>query len=128
MSSSVREQVRELIQPLITGNRWSVKPHTVKQVQTLSRPTVFIEHTGIDPLEAAPVAHVSNTCVVTIVSHRTDYTQAEDDLDVPVAQLIAALDAHEQLDWTEARKVEVADTYLGWAITLTVITAKETTS
>lgn len=125
MSSSVREQVRVLLQPLITGNGWSVKPHTVRQVATLDRPTVYIEHTGIDPLAAAPVGSVDNTVVVTILDHHTDYTQAEDALDAKVMDLITKLDAHERLNWDNARKVEVAEKYLGWAISLTVITEKE---
>lgn len=125
MSSSVREQVAALIQPLITGNRWSVKPHTVKQLTTISRPTVFIEHTGIDPLPTAPVGRVDNQCVVTIVSQLTDYQKAEDALDVKVIHLINALDGSDHLEWLNARKVEIADTYLGWAITLTLLTEKE---
>lgn len=125
MSSSVRAQVAALLQPLITGNRWSVKPYTVKQLQTISRPTVFIEHTGIDPEPVAPVGMVNNTCVVTILSHLLDYQLAEDALDEKVMQLVAALDGSPVLNWQTVRKVEVKDTYLGWAITLTLTTAKE---
>lgn len=125
MSSSVRAQVQALLQPLITGNLWSVKPHTVKQVQTISRATVFIEHTGIDPMPTAPVGRVDNQCVVTIVSPLTDYSQAEDSLDAKVMDLVNALDGSDRLEWVNARKVEIADTYLGWAITLTLITEKE---
>lgn len=125
MSSSVRELVKGLLQPLITGNRWVVKPHTVKQLETVARTTVFIEHTGIDPLPAAPIGNVNNECVVTIVSPLLDYAKAEDALDAKVLDLVNALDADERLGWVNARKVEVADTYLGWAITLTLITAKE---
>lgn len=126
MSSSVREQVAALIKPLITGNRWSIQPHTVKQLGTsLTRTTVFIEHTGIDPQPIAPVGMVDNTCIVTILSALADWQKAEDALDAKVMDLIAALDASTILTWSNARKVEVAETYLGWAITLTVITQKE---
>lgn len=126
MSSSVRDQVAALIKPLITGNRWSIQPHTVKQLGTsLSRTTVFIEHTGIDPLPAAPVGSVDNTCVVTIVSPLADWQRAEDALDAKVMDFVAALDASTILEWSTVRKVEIADTYLGWAITLTTITQKE---
>lgn len=125
MPSSVRAHLAELVGPLVTENRWSIKPHTVKQVQTISRPTVFIEHTGIDPLPTAPVGSAENQCVVTFVSHLTDYAQAEDALDEDVLAFVAALDASDRLEWANARKVEIADTYLGWAITLTLITEKE---
>lgn len=125
MSSSVRDLVRTMLQPLITGKRWSVKPHTVRQVLTLDRPTVYIEHTVVNVLVAAPIGSVENTVVVTILDHHTDYDKAEDALDVAVLDLILDLDSHERLAWTKAEKVEVADKYLGWAITLTVITEKE---
>lgn len=125
MSSSVREVARTLLQPLITGNRWSVKPHTVKQISTLSRPTVFIEHTNIEQLPTAPIGQVQNTLVVTILSHHTDYVQAEDALDAAVLELIVKLDEHLRLNWVRAEKITVKDTYLGWAITLTLITDKE---
>lgn len=125
MSSSVRAQLQALLQPLITGNRWSVVPNTVKQVKSLSRTTVFIEHTGIDVNPSAPMGSVDNTCVVTILSPLVDYAKAEDALDAKVMDLVAALDADAQLGWQNARKTEVADTYLGWAITLTLTTERQ---
>lgn len=126
MSSSVRDQVAALIKPLITGSRWSVQPHTVKQLGTsLSRTTVFIEHTGFDPLAVAPAGSVDNTCVVTIVSPLADWQKAEDALDAKVMQFVSALDTSDRLEWQSGRKITVADTYLGWAITLTTITEKE---
>lgn len=125
MSSSVRDQLRALLQPLITGNRWSVKPHTVKQLEdSLTRTTVFIEHTGIDPLETAPVGHVENTCVVTILSSLLDWQKAEDALDAKVMDLVATLDGHDQIGWQSARKLQIKE-YLGWSITVTLTTEKE---
>lgn len=125
MSSSVRAVVRTLLQPLITGNRWSVQPHTVKQIGTLSRTTVFIEHTNIEQLPTAPIGQVQNTVVVTILSHLTDYVMAEDAIDPAVLELIVKLEEHQQLNWVRAEKITVKDMYLGWAITLTLITDKE---
>ncbi|NYE20514.1 hypothetical protein [Microbacterium immunditiarum] len=125
MSSSVRAQVAAMLAPFVS-DEWTVKPHTVKQVDTLARPTLFIEHTGIDPLEVSPFGHVQSTVVVTVLSHLTDYSKAEDALDVPVLELITDLDTDDRLEFRNARKTSVHDTYLGWAIELTVITAKET--
>ena len=124
MSSSVRAQVAAFLAPLIpTG--WAVKPNTVKQITTLNKPTLFIEHTGIEPSPEAPIGTVHNQVVVTFLSRHTDYAKAEDELDADVLEFINQLDGSEQLAWSKADKVSVpADEprYLGWAITLTVIT------
>jgi hypothetical protein len=124
MSTSVRAQVAAFLEPLIP-ERWDVKPYTVKSIGTLSVPTLFIEHTAIDPLPAAPVGNVQNTVVLTILSNLTDYAQAEDDIDPGVLTLITALDGHDQLGFVRAEKNAVIDTYLGWAVTVTAITEKE---
>nr|WP_274637072.1 hypothetical protein [Microbacterium bovistercoris] len=124
MSTSVRAQVAAILAPMIP-NTWAVKPHTVKQLATLAQPTVYVEHTTIEPLTAAPYGHASNTVTVTALSHRKDYDRAEDALDSDVLLLLAALDANDRIAWTRAEKITVADTYLGWAITLTLITETE---
>lgn len=124
MSASVRAQVAEMLAPFLPAE-WTVKPHTVKQVTTLARPTLFIEHTTITPLLEAPAEHVQSTVAVTVVSHLTDYQKAEDALDVPVLELLTNLDTHPRLGFERAEKIAVADTYLAWAITLTVTTSKE---
>lgn len=126
MSSNVRAEVAELLAPLIADSGWAVKPHTVKRLTTLAEPTLYIEHVGIEQAEVAPVGTVTNTVVVTIVDHHTDYEKAEDALDPGVLELITALDAHTRLAWSRADKTEIADTYLAWALRLTVITEKET--
>jgi hypothetical protein len=125
MSTSVRAQVAAMLATLVTDESWAIKPHTVKQVLTLSKPTVYVEHTGITALPEAPIGHLRNTVAVTILDPHTDWDKAEDDLDTAVLELITALDAHDRLAVTEATKTSIADAYLGWAITLTLITDKE---
>lgn len=124
MSSSVRAQVAEKLAPYIPAG-WDVDAFTVKTVATLSRTTVYIEHTGIAPLDAAPVGYVSSTVTVTVLSPLNDWEKAEDALDVPVLAFITDLDGDTELAFARANKTSVKDTYLGWAIELTVITAKE---
>lgn len=125
MSTSVRDQVKALLAPLVAETGWAVKAHTVKQITTLSKPTLYIEHIGIVALPEAPVGHVSNTVVVTILDDHTNYDTAEDALDDDVLQLITALDASDRLLFVKADKTEVNNTYLGWAIELTLTTEKE---
>lgn len=125
MSTRVAVQVAELITPLVEANGWDIKRHTVKQVLTLSKPTVYIEHTNAVQLDMAPVGHVLNTCVVTILDHHTNYDTAEDAIDAAVLELITELDGSDRLTFVKADKTEVVETYLGWAITLTFISEKE---
>lgn len=125
MPTSVRAEVAGLIKTWTDTHKWAVKPNTVKTVTTLAKPTVFIEHTTIEPLVAAPIGHVSNSVVVTFLDSHTDYAQAEDVLDADVLDFITELDASDCLDWSKAEKVTVLDTYLGWAVTVSLITAKE---
>lgn len=124
MSSSVRAQVAALLAPYLPGT-WAVKPHTVKSINTLTKTTLYIEHTGIDPLAAAPVGHVQNTVVATVLSPLTDYAKAEDALDADVLTLVTSLDGSDTLGFVRAEKTEVIETYLGWAVHLTAITQKE---
>lgn len=125
MSTSVRALVAGYLAPIIPDT-WTVVPHTVTTVNTLAAPTVFIEHSTIVPAPEAPSGHVHNTVVVTVLSHHTDYAKAEDAIDSDVLHLIEQLDDQDAIGWTRAEKIAMKDTYLGWAITLTFITATET--
>jgi hypothetical protein len=123
MSTKVRESLRAMLAPLVPTT-WTIVPYTVKTIGKLDRPTLYIEHVSIDPLAEAPLGDVRATARVTLVSHLTDYVQAEDALDDDVFDLIIALDSHDRLAWTGAEKLKVAD-YLGWQITLTHLATKE---
>ncbi|WP_417561868.1 hypothetical protein [Microbacterium sp.] len=125
MSTSVRALVAGYLAPIIPDT-WKVDPHTVKTVDKLPAPTVYVEHTTIEPAPEAPAGHVHNTVVVTILSHLTDYQKAEDALDSDVLHLIEQLDTQDAIAYQRAEKITVKDTYLGWAITLTFITTTET--
>lgn len=124
MSTSVRAQVAAMLAPIIPDT-WRVNPHTVRVVPKLPAVTVYIEHTRIEPAPEAPIGTVHNTVTVTVVSRHTDYAKAEDEIDSDVLDLVNEIDAHDRIAWTSAEKVAIPATdpaYLGWALTLTVIT------
>lgn len=127
MSSSVRAQVAAKLAPYWPDG-WDVEAHTVKTAPTIARVTAYIEHTGYTALSAAPVGHVESTVTVTVLSPLNDWEKAEEQLDVPVLAFITDLDGDTELRFDRANKTTVKDTYLGWAIELAVITAKETST
>ncbi|GAA2951589.1 hypothetical protein [Microbacterium schleiferi] len=126
-SDSIREQVHALLTPIYPDG-WTVNPYTVKGVDQLAKTTGYLEHTGIDPEPGAPIGCVRSTVILSVFSHLTDYRKAEDRLDVPVMEFLTALDGLDTIAFTTAQKTTYKDTYLGWAITLTVLTEKEPTS
>lgn len=92
--------------------------------QTIEGITVVLKHSQMERLAEAPQGSLRNTVVLTVVDPHEDQTAAENALDDSVLELVTAIDTLPKINWTNAEKVLV-DPYLGWDITLTVITEKE---
>jgi hypothetical protein len=122
------ESVREYIRAHVTiPEAFRLIPNQTMP-QTIDRPTVVVKHLRMEPLAEAPVGHVRNTVILTLADHHETEAIAEEALDTAVVELLTALDGHEAITWTEAEKVSVVDRYLGWDITLTVITSRKETA
>jgi len=123
MSVSVRAYVEAQIKPLLPAE-WKFIPNQTMP-ETISQTVVIVKHSRIEKLPAAPIGHLQNTVTLTIVDPHADEVKAENALDDSVLELLTAIDGHERINWSLAEKVAVKDPYIGWDITLTVITEKE---
>lgn len=123
MSSNVRDYLKTEITPLLPAT-WSIIPNQ-KIPETISKITVVLKHLRILPLAEASIGSLRHHVTVTVADPHGDQVLAENALDNAVLELLTALDGHSKIVWTDATKVLVNDTYLGWDISLEVITQKE---
>jgi hypothetical protein len=120
---SVREWLQQKLTPLIPPE-WAFIPNQ-KIPETISKVTVFLTLTEIEPLPEAPTGSLSNSVTLTVVSVHEDQVKAENALDDHVLELCTALSGHAQIIWTNAKKVGDLGPYTGWDVSLKVITRKE---
>ena len=123
MSASVRDYLEAQLKPLLPGT-WTFIPNQTMP-ETISQTVVILKHGRIEKLPAAPIGHLLNTVTLTIVDPHVDEVKAENALDDAVVELCSAIDGMDRINWSLAEKVTVKDPYIGWDITLTVITEKE---
>lgn len=121
--SSVRQYLDGELTPLLPAG-WTLIPNQ-RMPETISVTTVVLKLLKIEPLPEAPIGSLKNTVTITVADPHTDQAKAEDALDESVLTLTTALDGHKNIIWKDADKVLVNDTYLGWDISVEVITEKE---
>lgn len=123
-SLPVRKWLATKIKPLLP-NGWRINPYQALP-GTFTVTTVVIKHLEIEPMAEAPLGQMRHSFTVTIADPHEDQNKAEDALDDSVTSLMTAIDTHPQIAWTSAKKVLISPErpYLGWDITLTVITNK----
>lgn len=120
---TVRGWLEEQLVPLLPA-KWRVIPYQ-RMPQTLDRPTVLFKQLSFTPLPEAPAGHLQVEVVITVADPHSDQDRAEDALDDEVLELVFALDSLNNLTWSTAQKVLVNETYLGWDITCSTISAKK---
>lgn len=123
MSVSVRDYLAAELAPLLLVG-WKVIPEQ-RMPDTIKSTTVVLKHLSIEKLAEAPAGHLRNEVVLTVATPHEDIAKAENALDDAVVKLLSTLDGHKTINWASAKKAQVTDAYLGWDITLTVITEKE---
>jgi len=123
VSASVRSYLEAELKPLLPTT-WRIIPNQ-RIPETIDRVTVALKVDRIEKLPEAPLGNLRNTVILTVADPHKDQVRAENALDDAVLNVLTALDGHSNIDWTLAQKVLATETYLGWDITLTVITSKE---
>lgn len=113
--SSSRERVVELITPMLPAE-WhkNIVWHTVKNIEGLSVPSVFMDFTAMSHA-GMPEGAMVDEFEIALISHLTDYTKAEDLLDPAVRALVRGLDASRQIAWTRSDKRNISG-YLAWVV------------
>lgn len=112
------------VKPLLPAG-WRYIPNQ-NTPDTITVVTVVYKLLEIEKLSEAPIGHLRNTIVLTVLSPYEDDVKAENALDNDVISALTALDGHPSISWTSCRKVRDAKTdRLAWDINLSVITSKE---
>jgi hypothetical protein len=124
MSSSVRDYVLEQLAPGIpAGDVWKVEPG-IPTIKTLAKPVLWLEYTTFEREPTAPMSHLACGVDVCIATNLTDQRKGEDEADELVAALFESIVTSASFRSASARKAIFGDTYIGWRISLTVITKR----
>lgn len=122
MSSSVRDYVLEQLAPGIpTEDQWRVE-NGIPTLTTLNKPVLWVEYTSFGRAASSPSSHIECGVDVCIASNLTDMRKGEADADELVAGLFEVAVTANAFREISARKTVFGDTYIGWRISLTVIT------
>jgi len=127
--STVRQKLAAELRALLPGT-WRFIPNQ-ELPKTISKITAVLKLGRIEPLPEAPAGSTRSSVTLTVVSPHQSDIKAEIDLDDAITEVITALDEHAWIGWSLCEKVGVgvgvgeAPKYLGWDVTLTVITSKE---
>jgi hypothetical protein len=103
---------------------WRIIPEQ-RNVDPQNRTVVVVKQRTLVKNPAAPNASRLVGFTLTLISRYVDTEKAEDDLDVTLPVLLAAIDGIPNLRWDEAEKVAIDDTRLGYDVTVQAPTKKE---
>lgn len=124
-TETVREYIVRQVAPNLPAD-WKIDPG-IPTLGTLSKPVLWVEYTAFEPLPAAPQASINVTADLCIVTNLTDLRKGEDDADEHVATLYEAALAARTFYSITARKTVFGDSYIGWRLSINVITTNPTT-
>lgn len=123
---TVRGYVFGVLKPLVPAE-WKTDDGIPSAMHSLSKPLMWLEYTGFAPLPEAPLAKIAASVDVCIVTNRADVRKGEADADEAIAELFeAALTSNSFYSITAAKSV-FWDAYIGWRLSLTVITQNPVT-
>ena len=126
MSSSVRAYVHEqLASGIPADDAWRVDPG-IPTLGKLDRPVLWLEYTSFEREPSAPLSQIACGVDVCIATSKTDLRMGEDDADELVAALFEHMVTQNAFRDLRAAKAKFADTYIGWRISVTVVTKNPT--
>lgn len=115
-AAGIRAWLAAQLQPLLP-DEWVIVPG-IAGVKTLLVPAVYFEYTAIEKTTGWPPGHVRTVLDMVIVDPHTDLVKGEDGVDELVVELIVAIDKHDSINWSSAKKQEIADSYFGWRVSV----------
>ncbi|MGX1931718.1 hypothetical protein [Microbacterium resistens] len=119
-SKTVRQYVLDELTPHVPET-WKVFK-SIPTLKTLSQPTMWLEYSGFEPLPAAPLSSILASVDVCVATNLTDIHKGEDKADEYVARLYEAAFASNKFYGLTAQKTVFAESYIGWRITIQVVT------
>lgn len=119
-TTTVRTALYDALKPLLIG-KYSLRPNGTN-LEQIAKPTVLVRLLTIQPTPERPLSSLTLGYTVTLASPKTSPQQAENDLDGDVFEILQRLDQIESVEWSQASKVTVSDKYLGYDITVSMLT------
>lgn len=119
-TDTVRGYITAQIAPHIPDG-WKVDPG-IPTLGTLSKPVLWIEYTAFEPFADAPLSSIQASADLCIVTSKTDLRKGEDEADELVATLYEAVIVSNTFYSITARKTVFLDSYVGWRLSIDVIT------
>jgi|AntAceMinimDraft_6_1070360.scaffolds.fasta_scaffold64024_2 hypothetical protein len=113
--TSTRIEAANLIRPAMP-KKWAYIDDE-RSLNVISRPTLIISQRNIAPSTIAPLALLTVTFAVIILSEHTDPTASENALDDLLITALKAIGTLPGLTWTNATKIVHLDRYMGYEIT-----------
>lgn len=124
-TETVREYIVGQVSPNLPAD-WKIDPG-IPTLGTLSKPVLWVEYTAFEPLPEAPLSKIRVTADLCIVTNLTDMRKGEDAADEHVAALFEAALAARTFYSITARKTVFSDSYIGWRLSINVITTNPAT-
>lgn len=118
-AAGIRAWLAGEIEPLLPA-QWRLVAG-ISDVKTLVVPAVYFEYTAIEKADNWPPGHVRAVLDLVVVDPHTDLVLAEDAVDELVVQLLTALDLHDSINWSSARKQAIGDSFFGWRVSVSVL-------
>ena len=119
-TQTVRDYILAEVTPH-TPEEWKVD-RGIPTLTTLAAPLLWVEYTAFEPFPEAPLSKIKVTADLCVATNYTDERKGEDAADEHIAALYeAALLANTFYSIT-ARKTVFIDTYVGWRLSINVIT------
>lgn len=123
-SSPVREFVLSQLEGGIPAG-WRVDPG-IPTLNTLSKPILWLEYTSFEREPSAPLSKIACGVDVCIATNLTDMRKGEDEADEMVAALFEHMVVIPTFREISARKSMFGEQYIGWRISITVVTTNPT--
>ncbi|WP_282845868.1 hypothetical protein [Microbacterium oxydans] len=119
-TETVRGYILGKIGPRVPAD-WKVEPG-IPTLGTLSKPVLWVEYTAFEPFPEAPLSKIKASADLCIATNKTDVRKGEDEADESVAELYEAVIVSNTFYSITARKAVFNDAYVGWRMSIDVIT------
>ena len=118
-AAGIRAWLAAQLQPLLP-EEWVIVPG-IAAAKTLLVPAVYFEYSAIEKADNWPPGHVRAVFDLVVVDPHTDLILGENAVDELVVELLVAIDQHEQVNWSSARKQAIGDSFFGWRVSVSVL-------
>lgn len=101
-----------------------VEPYA-RGLDNVARPVVMVRVDAVAPARNVAQGQRRYGCAVLVVVPTTDPGPADDELDALLEDVLEAIELAPKLDWTEAKRATLDDTWPAYEVTVNITTTTE---